>query len=188
MGDATRHRTWQRVADAVAATPKRAAAGVAVVLVVLALGVFFYSPRFSFTEDFLQNMPSKQGYALLEKHFPQGSLAPTSVLMQFPRRTAGIHGGGRRRASASPGVSSAFPTGVADNGRLLSFQVIYKGDPYEKGTLEQIRACATRPRGGGDGRGNGADRRARRPCRPTPGRSPTTTRSWWPSSRYSWWG
>ena len=141
MGDETRHRTWQRVAEAVVARPKRAAGGVAVVLLLLALGCLLYSPRFSFTEDFLQNMPSKQGYALLEKHFPQGSLAPTSVLMQFPdvppESTVGAAIGALQQ---SPGVSSAFPTGVADNGKLLSFQVIYKGDPYDKGTLQQIPA------------------------------------------------
>ena len=141
MGDETRHRTWQRVAEAVVARPKRAAGGVAVVLLLLALGCLLYSPRFSFTEDFLQNMPSKQGYALLEKHFPQGSLAPTSVLMQFPdvppESTVGAAIGALQQ---SPGVSSAFPTGVADNGKLLSFQVIYKSDPYDKGTLQQIPA------------------------------------------------
>ena len=72
-GDVTRHRAWERIAGLVAAGPKRAAATVAAILVVLALGCLFYSPRFSFTEDFLRNMPSKQGYALLEQHFPKGA-------------------------------------------------------------------------------------------------------------------
>ncbi len=86
-GDATRHRTWERVAGWVAAGPRRAALLVTAVLVVLAMGCFFYSPRFSFTEDFLTSMPSSEGYTLLEQHFPKGALAPTTVL--HARRTAG---------------------------------------------------------------------------------------------------
>ena len=87
------HRTWERVADWVAAGPRRAARLVTAILVVLALGCLFYSPRFSFTEDFLTSMPSSEGYALLEQHFPKGALAPTTVL---------IEAAGRRRPSSSP--------------------------------------------------------------------------------------
>jgi uncharacterized membrane protein YdfJ with MMPL/SSD domain len=39
----------------------------------------------------------------------------------------------------SPGVAAAFPTGTALDGKLLSFQVIFKGDPYSKQALEQLR-------------------------------------------------
>ena len=84
-GEATRHRTWERVAEL---GRRRAAARgrwlVAAILVVLALGCLFYSPRFSFTEDFLTSMPSSEGYTLLEKHFPKGALAPTTVLIKAP--------------------------------------------------------------------------------------------------------
>jgi uncharacterized membrane protein YdfJ with MMPL/SSD domain len=140
LGDATEHRTWQRIAERVAAAPKRAAALVAVVLVVLALGCLFYSPRFSFTEDFLKDMPSKQGYALLEKHFPKGSLAPTTVLIKAPQAPPEFVTGMIVGAlSKSPGVAAAFPTGTADDGKLLSFQVILEGDPYSKEALQQVR-------------------------------------------------
>ncbi len=140
LGDATEHRTWQRIAERVAAAPKRAAAIVAVILVALALGCLFYSPRFSFTEDFLKDMPSKQGYALLERHFPKGSLAPTTVLIKAPQAPPEFVTGMIVGAlSKSPGVAAAFPTGTADDGKLLSFQVILEGDPYSKEALEQVR-------------------------------------------------
>jgi RND superfamily putative drug exporter len=140
QGDATTHRVWERVATAVAAAPKRAAGLVAVFLVVLALGVVFYSPRFSFTEDFLTSMPSSEGYALLEEHFPKGALAPTTVLIQAdeapPEFVTGMIAGVLNEA---PGVAAAFPTGTAMDGRLLRYQVIYEGDPYSSETLEQVR-------------------------------------------------
>ncbi len=139
-GDVTEHRIWRRVAETVAATPRRAAAVVAALLAVLALGCLLYSPRFSFTEDFLEDMPSKQGYALLEKHFPKGALAPTTVLIQAPEAppdfVTGMITGALNEAD---GVAAAFPTGTADDGRLLSFQVILEGDPYSKQALQQVR-------------------------------------------------
>jgi RND superfamily putative drug exporter len=134
------HRTWQRIAEFVAARPRRAIAAVTALLVLLALGTLFYSPRFSFTEDFLRSMPSSQGYTLLEQHFAKGTLAPTNVLFQAPQAppkfvTGMIVGS----LQGSPGVQSVFPTGTADGGRLLAFQVIFKGDPYSSTVLNQLR-------------------------------------------------
>ena len=147
QGEATEHKTWGRVAGWVAAGPRRAALGVLGILVVLALGCLLYSPRFSFTEDFLKNMPSKQGYALLEQHFPKGALAPTPVLIKAPQAppdfVAGMITGALNK---SPGVAAAFPTGTADGGKLLSFQVILKGDPYSSQALEQVRQLRTTAR------------------------------------------
>ncbi|MGZ4200157.1 MAG: MMPL family transporter, partial [Thermoleophilia bacterium] len=147
QGQATEHKSWGRVAEWVAAGPRRAALGVLAILVVLALGCLLYSPRFSFTEDFLKNMPSKQGYALLEQHFPKGALAPTTVLIKAPQAppdfVAGMITGALNK---SPGVAAAFPTGTADDGKLLSFQVILKGDPYSSQALEQVRQLRTAAR------------------------------------------
>jgi putative drug exporter of the RND superfamily len=146
-GDATTHRTWRGIAERVAAAPKRAAAIVAAVLIVLSLGCLLYSPRFSFTEDFLTNMPSKEGYALLEKHFPKGALAPTTVLIKAPQAPpAFITGMIVGALTKSPGVAAAFPTGTADGGKLLSFQVIFEGDPYSKEVLQQLTELRTTAR------------------------------------------
>ena len=154
-GDATTHRAWRAIAERVAATPKRAAAGVAAVLVLLALGCLLYSPRFSFTEDFLTSMPSKEGYALLEKHFPKGALAPTTVLIKAPQAPPKFVVGMVTGAlTKSPGVAAAFPTGMADGGNLLSFQVICEGDPYSREVLQQLtelRATARKAAAAGGG-------------------------------------
>ena len=135
-GDPTVHKTWGRVAGAVARRPRRAALGVIAILAVLALGTLFYAPRFSFTEDFLKNMPSKQGYALLEKHFPKGALAPTTVLVRAPSQ-ASIQRV-QTILARNPGVAAAFPTGVNPSRQLAAFQVILKGDPYSTQALDLI--------------------------------------------------
>ena len=155
-GDATEHRVWRRVAETVAAAPKRSAAIVAAILVVLALGCLLYSPRFSFTEDFLKDMPSKQGYALLERHFPKGALAPTTVFATFKTGPPELIENGIPNAVRSiPGIVAAFFTGPSVDGEWASYQVILEGDPYSKEALEQIpkireAARATAGRVGGE--------------------------------------
>ena len=141
QGEATQHRTWARVATWVAAGPRRAALGVLAILVVLALGCLFYSPRFSFTEDFLKNMPSKQGYALLEQHFPKGALAPTTVLMTLKGKVPPtvIENEIPARLRTVPGVAAAFFTGPSSRGDWLGYQVILAGDPYSQQALQQVR-------------------------------------------------
>jgi len=148
LGTASVHRTWQRVAESVAARPRRAIAGVTALLALLALGALFYSPRFSFTEDFLRSMPSSQGYTLLEQHFAKGALAPTNVLFQAPQAPPkAVTGMIVGALQSSPGVQSAFPTGTADGGQLLAFQVIFKGDPYSSAVLDQVRQLRVNLRG-----------------------------------------
>ena len=141
QGDATRHRTWERVAEWVAAGPRRAAGVVAAILVVLALGCLFYSPRFSFTEDFLTSMPSSEGYTLLEKHFPKGALAPTTVLIKAPQAPPEFVTGMITGAlNKSPGVAAAFPTGTADGRQAAQLP----GDPRGRPVLEARRSQQVR--------------------------------------------
>jgi putative drug exporter of the RND superfamily len=74
------------------------------------------------------------------KDFPKGSMAPTTVLIKAPQAPPKFVTGMIVGAlTKSPGVAAAFPTGAADGGKLLGFQVIFKGDPYSKQALEQLR-------------------------------------------------
>ena len=51
-------------------------------------------------------------------------------------------------------MAAAFPTGMADGGKLLSFQVIFEGDPYSREVLQQLtelRATARKAAAAGGG-------------------------------------
>ena len=125
-GDVIEHRRWEGIARFVARGPRRAALGVIAILGVLALGALFYAPRFSFTEDFLKDMPSKQGYALLEQHFPRGALAPTTVLVRVPQTEAmptvpSTSGSGSATPSPIPSASSTPMPGTGMGGLSQGF-------------------------------------------------------------------
>ena len=55
----------------------------ALLLAVLALGNIGSEPSFNFLTAFRVPTDSSRGYALLQQHFPAGTLAPTTVLIHF---------------------------------------------------------------------------------------------------------
>jgi RND superfamily putative drug exporter len=60
-----------------------AVVGSTVLLAVLALGNIGSQPTFNFLTAFRDPTDSSQGYNLLQKHFPAGTLAPTTILVQL---------------------------------------------------------------------------------------------------------
>jgi putative drug exporter of the RND superfamily len=60
-----------------------AVAGSTAFLGILALGNIGSQPTFNFLTSFRDPTDSSNGYAILRQHFPAGTLAPTTVLIQF---------------------------------------------------------------------------------------------------------
>ena len=60
-----------------------AVVGSTVLLAFLALGNIGSQPTFNFLTAFRDPTDSSQGYNLLQKHFPAGTLAPTTILVQL---------------------------------------------------------------------------------------------------------
>ena len=140
LGDPTEHRTWQRIAERVAAAPearRRARrrhprrAG----------------PRLPLLQPALQlHRGLPQGHAVqarlraAREALPEGQPGADDRAHQAPQAPPEFVTGMIVGAlSKSPGVAAAFPTGTADDGKLLSFQVILEGDPYSKEALQQVR-------------------------------------------------
>ena len=161
LGDATSHRTWERVAEWVAAGPRRAAGIVAAILVVLALGCLFYSPRFSFTDDFLTSMPSSEGYTLLEKHFPKGALAPTTVLIKAPEAPPEFVTGMITGAlEQEPGRGRGLPHRHGHGRQAPQLPGDLRGRPvFERGARAGTRAAHHGAQGGRRRRGHRPRRR-----------------------------
>ena len=85
-GDETRHRTWERVANWVAAGPRRAALLVTAVLVVLAMGCLFYSPRFASPRTSSRACPRARATRVLERHSPRERWRRRPCSSRRPRR------------------------------------------------------------------------------------------------------
>ena len=72
LGDATEHRTWQRIAERVAAAPKRAAAVVAVILVAPGSRLPVLQPALQLHRGLPQGHAVKAGVRAAREALPQG--------------------------------------------------------------------------------------------------------------------
>ncbi|MBS4202060.1 MMPL family transporter [Bacillus sp. FJAT-49732] len=79
---------WNKISHLVM---KRPAVLAGILLIVLLVGAFnFSSMKYSFNllKSFPEDMPSRQGYELLEKNYPAGQLAPVDIVLQSSKEFA----------------------------------------------------------------------------------------------------
>ncbi|GER90459.1 hypothetical protein KDW_46210 [Dictyobacter vulcani] len=74
---------WGRLGTWTARHRVVAIVGSTVFLIILALGNIGSLPTFNFLTAFRDPTDSSKGYAILQKHFPAGTLAPTTVLVKL---------------------------------------------------------------------------------------------------------
>ncbi|MFE9564820.1 MMPL family transporter [Streptomyces sp. NPDC006487] len=104
------HGKWAKIAGAVGRRPRAVWIGTALVLGVMALGIFGVQTGQTQAEQFTGKVDSVTGQQLLAKHFPAGSSAPADVYV----RDAGAESAAATVAKV-PGVSSVG-TQVAKGG------------------------------------------------------------------------
>jgi RND superfamily putative drug exporter len=143
---AARQGIWRRVGDRVLQNPGLALAVTVTVFVAGALGLIAYKVDYSTTNFFKKSVESVEGFEILERSFPAGTLAPTTVLVerQDGEITRADVAAAAQRVQGVEGVASATPTGTFSNDRTMAtINVILEGDPYTKdafGVVPDIRA------------------------------------------------
>ncbi len=136
------HGFWKRVGDRVAVNPRRTFLGAVAVLLVMCLGLAFFSTDLTTNEGYRTEVESVEGQELLAKSFPAGSSAPTDIIVS---NAADVE-----RVSAAvadvPGVEAVSPpVAQGDDGRVL-MQATLEPPPYSTESfdlIEPIRAAAS---------------------------------------------
>jgi RND superfamily putative drug exporter len=135
------HGFWKRVGDRVAVNPARTFAGAVAILLVMCLGLFYFSTDLTTNDSYRSEVESVEGQELLAKSFPAGSSAPTDIIVtdaaDVERVSAAV--------AAVPGVESVSPpVAQGDDGRVL-IQATLEPPPYSTEAfdlIEPIRAAA----------------------------------------------
>jgi putative drug exporter of the RND superfamily len=129
---------WRRIGDHVLRRPALALATTVLFFVAGALGLLAFKEDYSTTSFFKKPTESVSGFKVLERAFPAGTLAPTTVLVQ---RGDGPVGRGdvvatQQRLARVRDVASVTPTGARSrNGQIAELDVILRSDPYKSGAL-----------------------------------------------------
>jgi RND superfamily putative drug exporter len=136
-----RQGLWRRFGDKVLERPFAALFATTAVFVGGALGLAAYKVDYSTTNFFKESVDSVEGFEVLGRSFPKGTLAPTTVLVERspgPVRQADVSET-VGRLEAVNGVARATPTGLrSKNGEIASIDVILANDPFKESTLDVV--------------------------------------------------
>jgi len=132
---------WRRVADRAAKRPGLTLGVTTAFFAVGALGLLAYKADYSTTTFFKKEVESVEGFKVIEKSFPAGSLAPMTVLVERedgPVRPADV-AAVTRRLDAIPEVARVVPSGqVSRDRRAVALSAVLESDPLKKSALNVV--------------------------------------------------
>jgi RND superfamily putative drug exporter len=127
------HGFWRRVGEWVSRQPARVAIGSTAILLVLCLGLVFFSTDLTTNDSYTTTVEAQEGQDILERSFPAGASAPTDIIVpnadDVPAVTQAVEG--------VDGVESVSePVAQGDAGVLL--HATLEPEPYSTEAFDLI--------------------------------------------------
>lgn len=140
---AVKHGLWGPIAKFVVNKPWLSGGIVALLMVITSLNVLNLEFEFDTVKSFPENLPSRQGYEIVEEKFDKGELAPTSLLVignepLTEQQTTALS----EQLMAYDEVASARLSGQTEDGEALKYSIALSLNPYSVEALdfvEQLR-------------------------------------------------
>jgi putative drug exporter of the RND superfamily len=136
---------WSKTGKFVVKKPGLAVAIVSAILLLSSANMFNLKYEFDTMKSFPEDMPSRQGYEIIEEKFDKGDLAPTTVLFEAKESlTKEEQETLRTRLLGEPLVSDVRLNSTTDNGRVLSYSLTFKEGPYDVKTIDALEKMIDR--------------------------------------------
>ncbi|MBB6283377.1 MMPL family transporter [Geobacillus subterraneus] len=136
---------WEKVGQFVVRKPRLTVALIGLLLVVMAGHTAALRYEYDLIKSFPADMPSRQGYELLEKHFAKGELAPITVLYEGKEALSSRQLNRLQdELEKQPLVSEVRPAGTADDSRVASFTLTFRENPYDVKTIDAMERIIDR--------------------------------------------
>jgi RND superfamily putative drug exporter len=140
------HGFWRRVGEAVSRHPARIAIGSTAILLVLCLGLTFFSTDLTTNDSYTTKVEAQEGQDILARSFPAGASAPTDVIVpssgQVPAVTQAVEG--------VDGVESVSgPVAEGDSGVLI--HATLEPEPYSTEAFDLIDPIRDAAHGAAEG-------------------------------------
>jgi RND superfamily putative drug exporter len=131
---------WRRIGDRVLKRPGLALAVTTAMFGVFTLGLLSYKEDYSIGGFFKTEVESVEGFEVLGESFPEGALAPTSILV--------VREGGaatdedlatvRERLQGIDGVASVSEPQRSEDAAIGKIDVTFEDDPYSEAALARV--------------------------------------------------
>lgn len=128
------HGFWKRVGDRVALNPMRAFLGVLGVLLVMCLGLTFFSTDLTTNDSYREKVEAIEGQELLAKSFPAGSSAPTDIIVSQADDVERVS----QAVASVRGVQTVSPPVAADESGRTLIQATLTPPPYSTEAFDLI--------------------------------------------------
>jgi putative drug exporter of the RND superfamily len=136
---------WSRVGKMVVKKPGLAVAIVSTILLLSAANMFNLKYEFDTMKSFPEDMPSRQGYELIEEKFDKGDLAPTTVVFEAKDSlTKEEQESLRTQLLEENLVNDVRLNSTAANDRVLSYTLTFKEGPYDVKTINALEEIIDR--------------------------------------------
>jgi putative drug exporter of the RND superfamily len=136
---------WSKIGKFVVKRPGVAVAIVSAILLLSAANMFNLKYEFDTMKSFPEDMPSRQGYEIIEEKFDKGDLAPTTVVFEAKDSlTKEEQESLRAQLLEEPLVNDVRLNRTADNDRVLSYTLTFKEGPYDVKTIDALEDMINR--------------------------------------------
>ena len=143
-----KHGFWGPVARFVVNKPGLAGGVVAVLMIAGALNVFNLNYEFDMVKSFPKDLPSREGYEIVESRYDKGELAPTSVLVASDQPLTEQQIEGFRSSLANQdAVASVRLVDVSEDAKAFKLSLTPDYNPYSVEAIDWLSAL----RDNGDG-------------------------------------
>ncbi|MEN1968092.1 MMPL family transporter [Lentibacillus sp. N15] len=130
---------WSKVGRFVTRKPVIAVAIIGIILLASASHVFKVDYEFDTMKSFPKDMPSREGYEVLEKNFEAGDLAPTTVLFEATGAlTQQEQAKLADTLAGQPLVNNVRISGVTDNQKVIAYDLTFSSNPYAVETMDAL--------------------------------------------------
>jgi len=133
------HTFWGSVGRFVAKKPGLSAGVVGIFLLLSASNMFNLTYEFDTMKSFPKDMPSRQGYEILEEKFAKGDLAPTTVIFEAPETITDEQQDEMKNVLAEqPLVENVRVNGKTEDGKIINYSLTFAESPYESETMDAL--------------------------------------------------
>ncbi|ALX49088.1 MMPL family transporter [Lentibacillus amyloliquefaciens] len=132
---------WSKVGKFVTREPVNSVAIIGILLVGAAANVFNLDYEFNTMKSFPDDMPSREGYEMLEEKFEPGDLAPTTVLFESNEALSN-----EKRQTLADNLSeqqlveSVQVQNMTDDQEVISYQMTFDENPYSGETMNALKS------------------------------------------------
>jgi RND superfamily putative drug exporter len=141
-----RRGLWRRFGDRVLQRPGLALVATTTLFGLFALGLLAYKEDYSIGGFFKKDVDSVDGFDVLAESFPEGALAPTSILVQREdgRATEADVAAVRERLQGIDGIASISEPQRSEDGAIAKIDVTFADDPYSVAALARVKTLRDR--------------------------------------------